>query len=256
MNLPIEKFARAHAVNGPGINGQDDGAPQRELVQEIGGSGSVPQAERRKLVQEGGQVFRRVRPGQGQQGGDAESQLEGGFPFAGRARRDDDAVVLGNLAQACDQEFPADDENGGPDGAEPHARQVNEGGGNGNFVRQGVNELAESGDLVQAAGQVAVQPVRAGRQDEGDQCGQVSPGILVRDADCCREDDYQGNPCQGNSVRQVQHTRFIREQMTVRSKLFCRIQELNSRNAAHGKNQTDHGREKGWTEGAHWAFLP
>ena len=66
MNLPIEKFARAHAVNGPGINGQDDGTPQRELVQEIGGSGSVPQAERCKLVQEGGQVFRRMRPGQGQ----------------------------------------------------------------------------------------------------------------------------------------------------------------------------------------------
>lgn len=117
MNLPIEKFARAHAVNGPGIHGQDDGAPQSELVQEIGSSGSVPQAERRKLVQEGGQVFRRVRPGQGQQGGDAESQLEGGFPFAGRARGNDDAVVLGNLAQARDQEFPADDENGDPDGA-------------------------------------------------------------------------------------------------------------------------------------------
>ena len=79
--LVLEEFARAHAVNGPGIHGQDDGAPQSELVQEIGSSGSVPQAERRKLVQEGGQVFRRVRPGQGQQGGDAESQLEGGFPL-------------------------------------------------------------------------------------------------------------------------------------------------------------------------------
>lgn len=205
----MQEFARAHAVNGSGINGQDDGAPQGELVQEVGSSGPVPQAERRKLVQERGQVFRRMHPGQGQQGSDAESQLEGGFPFAGRARGNDDAVVLGDLAQARDQEFPADDENGDPDGAQPHARQVNECGGNGNLVRQGVNQLAEGGDLVQAAGQVAVQPVRAGRQDEGDQCGQVSPGILVRYADRCREDDYQGNPCQGDGVRQVQHTRLL-----------------------------------------------
>jgi hypothetical protein len=42
--------------------------------------------------------------------------------------------------------------------------------------------------------------------------------------------------------------------MPVRSKLFCRIKELNFRHAAHGKNQTEHGREKGWTEEAHQAF--
>ena len=41
--------------------------------------------------------------------GDAEGQLEGGFPFAGRSRRDDDAMILRNLAQSGDQEFPADD---------------------------------------------------------------------------------------------------------------------------------------------------
>ena len=46
-------------------------------------------------------------------------------------------MILRNLAQSGDQEFPADDENGNPGGAEPFARQVNEGGGDGYFIRQG-----------------------------------------------------------------------------------------------------------------------
>lgn len=221
----LQKFAGARAVNGAGINGQDDGAPQRNLVQQVGCAGTVPQAERGQPVRDGGQVFRRMRPCQGQQAGDAEGQLECGFPFAGRSRRDDDAMILRNLAQSGDQEFPADDENGNPGGAEPFPRQVNEGGGDGYFIRQGVNQLAEGGDLIQAAGQVAVQPVRAGSQNERDQGGQVSPGILVRDADCCRKDNYQGNTRQGNGIGQVQHTRFIRGQMAACSKLFCWIRE-------------------------------
>lgn len=77
-------LAGARAVNRSGINGQDDGAPQRNLVQQVGCAGTVPQAERGQPVRDGGQVFRRMRPCQGQQAGDAEGQLECGFPFAGR----------------------------------------------------------------------------------------------------------------------------------------------------------------------------
>gem|GEM_PF-6290277 len=71
-------------------------------------------------------------------------------------------MILRNLAQSGDQEFPADDENGNPGGAEPFPRQVNEGGGDGYFIRQRINQLAEGSDLVQAAGQVAVPAVRGG----------------------------------------------------------------------------------------------
>lgn len=117
----LQEFAGARAVNGSGINGQDDGTPQCNLVQQVGSAGTVPQAERGQPVRDGRQVFRRMRPCQGQQAGDAEGQLEGGFPFAGRSRRDDDAMILRNLAQSGDQEFPADDENGNPGGAEPFA---------------------------------------------------------------------------------------------------------------------------------------
>ena len=80
----LQEFAGARAVNRSGINGQDDGAPQRNLVQQVGCAGTVPQAERGQPVRDGGQVFRRMRPCQGQQAGDAEGQLECGFPFAGR----------------------------------------------------------------------------------------------------------------------------------------------------------------------------
>ena len=43
-------------------------------------------------------------------------------------------MILRDLAQSGDQEFPADDENGNPGGAEPFPRQVNEGGGDGYFA--------------------------------------------------------------------------------------------------------------------------
>ena len=175
-----------------------------------------------------------MRPCQGQQAGDAEGQLEGGFPFAGRSRRDDDAMILRNLAQSGDQEFPADDENGNPGGAEPFARQVNEGGGDGYFIRQGVNQLAEGGDLIQAAGQVAVQPVRAGSQNERDQRSQVSPGIPVRDADCCRKDDYQGNTRQGNGIGQVQHTGLLGDRWLPVASFFAGF-----RNEISGKRRTE-----------------
>ena len=66
----LQEFAGARAVNGSGINGQDDGTPQCNLVQQVGSAGTVPQAERGQPIRDGRQVFRRMRPCQGQQAGD------------------------------------------------------------------------------------------------------------------------------------------------------------------------------------------
>ena len=75
--------------------------------------------------------------GQRQQAADAEGQLEGRFPFSGGSCGNDDSVVLGDLAQAGDEEFPADDNDGDPERAQPGGRQVDESRGDGDSVARG-----------------------------------------------------------------------------------------------------------------------
>lgn len=101
--LAFQKTAGAHAIHGSRVHGQDDGAPERELIQEVGDSVALPVAEGGHRGQDGRNVFRRVHPGQRQQAADAEGQLEGRFPFSGGSCGNDDSVVLGDLAQAGDR---------------------------------------------------------------------------------------------------------------------------------------------------------
>ena len=196
------------------------------MIQEVGDSVALPVAEGGHRGQDGRNVFRRVHPGQRQQAADAEGQLEGRFPFSGGSCGNDDSVVLGDLAQAGDQEFPADDNDGDPEWAQSGGRQGDESRGDGYFIRQGVNELAEGGDLVQAACQIAVQPVRARGQHKDDQRGRISPGMLGRQADDCREDDHQRDSRQGNGIRQIQHMRILGRRWSFVASVFCILREL------------------------------
>lgn len=72
----------------------------------------------------GGHRFKR----QPDQAGDEVGELEGGFPFAQIVGGEDLPGFDSDLTEAGDEEFPADDEGGDPDGADALGGQKYEGG--------------------------------------------------------------------------------------------------------------------------------
>jgi len=81
-----------------------------------------------------------------------------------------EALGGGDGAEARDEELAADDEHGDPgrDDAGVVGHQDDVGGADHELVGQGVEEHAHGGDLVSAAGEVAVEAVGDAGQDEDD----------------------------------------------------------------------------------------
>jgi len=172
-----------------GEGGEGDGGPERD-----GGEPGVGVGE---FVEE---VVGVVGGDDPDEGGDAEGELEGGLPFAEVVCGEDLAFFDGDLAEAGDEEFPSNDESGGPDGAESGG-EVNEGGGDEDFVGEGVEEFAERGDEVEFAGEVSIHEIADGGDDEGAKCDDV-PGASVEGGGG-DEDGGEDEPGEGDAIGKV-----------------------------------------------------
>ena len=104
--------------------------------------------------------------------GDSED-LDGGFGFAEVGGGDGIAFGGGDGAEAGDGEFAADDEDGHPGGDAVDLNGGDEGGGDEEFVGDGVEEHADGGDLVPAAGEVAIEEVGEGGDEEDEEGEEV-----------------------------------------------------------------------------------
>src|SRR6266404_1270984 len=94
------------------------------------------------------------------------ANLQDHFSFAQNGRFDGEAFGGGDIAQTQDGEFTADDNDDHPGGNQVHVHQGNEGGGDEEVVRNGVEQDAERGHLQAAAREVAVGPIRGSREQE------------------------------------------------------------------------------------------
>jgi len=61
-----------------------------------------------------------------------------------------------NLTESGHEEFAGDDDGSDPYGAEAKRGEVNEGCSDKNLIRKGIQELAESGDKIELASEVAI----------------------------------------------------------------------------------------------------
>ena len=111
-----------------------------------------------------------VVPAVGQDSGDDGDDLYDGLELAYLAGFDGEAFGGGDGAQSGDEEFAADDEDGDPwlDDTGVVADQDDVAGGDEEFVRQWVEKYAHGGDLMAAAGEVAVEAVSDAGEDEDD----------------------------------------------------------------------------------------
>lgn len=84
----------------------------------------------------------------------------------------------GDLAEAGDEEFSADDEGGDPDGADAFCGEKDEGGADEDFIGERIEEFAEWGDEVHFPRKPAIEKVAGGGNDEEDEGGEVAPGAF------------------------------------------------------------------------------
>ena len=187
--LVLEEAAGFPEVVEAGEGGESDGAPEGDLDEEAVFVGEP--------VEEAVFVGLHDDP---DEGGDAEGELEGCLPLAEVVGGDDLAFFDGDLAEAGDEELAADDEGGGPDGA-VFRGEVDEGGGNEDFVGEGVEEFAEGGDEVEFPGEVAVHEVTDGGDDEGDEGDEVAGGAAEGGRD--DEDGGEDQAGEGDAVGKV-----------------------------------------------------
>ena len=87
----------------------------------------------------------------------------------------------GNLAEAGDEEFAADDEGGDPDGADALGGQENEGSADEDFIGEGIEEFSERGDEVHFPRQPAIDKIANGRDHKENQGGDVTPSCFQSD---------------------------------------------------------------------------
>lgn len=118
------------------------------------------------------------------QAGDEVDELESGFPFPQIVGSEDMSGFDGDLAEAGDEEFAADDEGGDPDRADTFCGQENEGGADEDFIGEGIEELSERGDEVHFPRQPAIDEVADGGYDEENQGSDVAPCAFP-----CHEDN-------------------------------------------------------------------
>ena len=110
----------------------------------------------------------------GEDGGDDRDDLDYCFQLADLGGVDGESLGCGDGAEAGDEELSADDDDGDPRvyDARVVGDQDDVGRGDHQLVCQRIQQHAQGGDLLAAAGQVAVQAVGDGGEDEdagGDQ---------------------------------------------------------------------------------------
>jgi hypothetical protein len=162
-----------------------------------------------------------VVPAVSQDGGDDGDDLDDGLELADLAGFDGEAFGGGDGAQPGDEELAADDEDGDPwlDDAGVVADEDDVAGGDKELVCQWVEEHAHGGDLVAAAGEVAVEAIGDAGKDE-DETGDdlllaaaEAGGAVAPPGEGGREDpDEQrnaGNAAHRDGVGQV-HERVLR----------------------------------------------
>jgi hypothetical protein len=111
-----------------------------------------------------------VVPTVGEDGGDDGDDLDDGLELADLAGFDGEAFGGGDGAQAGDEELAADDKDGDPwlDDVGVVADEDDVAGGDEEFVGERVEQDAHGGDLVAAAGEIAVEAVGDAGEDEDD----------------------------------------------------------------------------------------
>lgn len=70
------------------------------------------------------------------------------------------------MAEAGDEELSGDDKCGDPDGADCFCGEKDETGADEDFIGEGIEEFAEGCDEVEFTGEVAVEEVADGGEDE------------------------------------------------------------------------------------------
>ncbi len=111
-----------------------------------------------------------IIPAVGEDGGDDRDNLDDGLQLADLACLNREAFGGSDTAQAGDEELAADDKDGDPgfDDTGSVGDQDDVGRGDHQLVRKRVEQDAHGGDLLAAAGEVAVQAVGHAGQDEDD----------------------------------------------------------------------------------------
>jgi hypothetical protein len=145
-----------------------------------------------------------IVPAVGEDGGYDRDDLNDGFEFADLAGFDGEAFGGGDGAQAGDEELAADNEDGDPrlNDAGVVADEDDVAGGDEEFVRQWVEKHAHSGDLVAAAGEIAVEAVGDAGEDEDDAgddlllaAAQAGGAVPLPGEDGREDPDEQRNAC-------------------------------------------------------------
>src|SRR5258707_845265 len=122
------------------------------------------------------------------------ANLQNHFGFSKRGGFDGESFGRGDIAQAEDREFPADDDHHHPRGNQLHAHQRNERRGNQELVGNGVEKNAKSRDLQPAPSQIAIRPIGRSRQQQDEHAPDLevhgkSPELEVGAAS--EEDHYE-----------------------------------------------------------------
>ena len=127
--------------------------------------------------------------------------LEERLELAGRPGPEGLAAAFEVTSQALDQQLPDDDRRHHP-GCQArvgrNAQQVDESAADDHLVDQRVELAADGGPLIEQAGEVAVEGVGQGRDDE-DREGRPIPGL----GNASEDDDCQGQPTEREGVRDV-----------------------------------------------------
>ena len=84
----------------------------------------------------------------------------------------------GDLAEAGDEEFAADDKGGDPDRTDAFCRQENEGGTHEDFIGEGIEEFSEGRHEVHFSCQPAIYEIANGRDNKENQGNDVAPGAV------------------------------------------------------------------------------
>ncbi len=142
------------------------------------------------------------------QGGDTESDLESGLPFAAPVRGNNLSLFDCNLAQAGHQELAGKDDDDDPGRTEYFlvVAEEDEGGGGEDLVGDGVQEFAEGGDEVEFAREVTIQEISDGSHDEGHQGDAVADGPPATQHEADHEDGRENEAGDSERVGQVQQT--------------------------------------------------
>ena len=162
-------------------------APKREKEAdpEEGGAQTLTDAAEEKLGKREKQVG---TVGEQQKAVDTVGKLETRLPLSAPVGRHHVTLSNGQLPDTGNEKLAENNHNRHPEGAEMHPRQVNVGRADQNLVRQGVDELAEVRHLIELAGQITVEEVGNGADDESPECNAArktqrhqNPGALLAD---------------------------------------------------------------------------